>query len=992
MNIQEIENRIGQMEQELKALRSHVAALRSGGTPAAPGPVSPAAVHPPKPPGRIALFLQNLREENMEIFLGGNVLGKLGIVAIVLAAAWFIKLAFDNQWVNESGRIYTGLLTGFIIMAFAAYLGRRLMRVVPAPLLGAGITVLYLSVFSAYHFYGLLNVTETFAAMVLLSAYATFLSVTANRQSLYMFGLLGAFLAPVMLSRGENSYRFLFTYTAVIQAGYLWVSTKRIFTASGWLVLIGSAVTWGGWSAAYMDKSNYWVPLAILVFTFCVFFARQILVSYVLKGENRIFDAGLLPGSLLFLSIAGYALTHHHFKSATGHFLLLCVWLLAGSLLVLIRFQEKQPENAAGGFLLPVLAYEALAMVFAALTDYFDGRWMTLSWILFAAALSMAALRLKKEIPLVISIVVWVIALLRLIFLEHSMPPHMLLLNARFALFVLAGAGMTAAYLVHKKNPFVTYAKAFAFGAMFCFVWASLLENRDAVETSQNRNLGYSYVLAAYAVLFLVYGFMKNHKTLRLSGIVLAVLVVGKLYFWDIWALSRLVRILAFFSLGVALLVLSILYQKYRDRIIQLGKTLMMFLIVPAAVFMTFMAPDGLSAEKFRKESFKNKTTLQPLRPDALTDKSITYGKLTLTPEMVRTGNSSMRVSYRGKALPSFLRRAEDDKSRRGFMIPQVIFAEMQRYGATYVLKLPEPPEGTEWQELHLASDNNFEAGVHVQSSDEPRDWAYIGHRSVFHYGGPYLDGGDGMILRVDAQRARYLRLEFTRPVSVTFSQILYAKKGPESAVVEIPADQWKKSSDSDRQATILEFANSEKRKIERLVLAFKQEKFSRRVEIYTFNDDNRSYQLSNAAYLSRRKNDKEDQVIDLGFAATGAIKLVIMDEDDEPLDLVQSRAYSPVEQLVFRLPEDASSEEPLIVYSGNPYIAAPSFDIGTTFDEKAPIAEFRAGSTDANQEFAYSAMEPPVSSWIMRAVFIIGLAGLGFPCYRIFRKYSETN
>lgn len=990
MNLNEIESRIRQMEADLTGLRQAVAQLKTGPTgtqsPASAPPVPPAA----KAPAAKFKFLENLKEENMEVFLGGNLLGKLGILAIVLATAWFIKLAFDNQWVNESGRIYTGILLGFAIMTGAALLGKRLMRVVPAPLLGAGISVLYVSVFSAYHYYGLLGITETFAAMVILCAYATVLSVIANRQSLYVFGLLGAFLAPVMLSRGENSYRFLFTYTALIQAGYLWVSTRRVFTVSGYLVLIGSAITWSAWSAAYMDKSNYWVPLSILIFSFIVFFARQMLISFRHKMENRIWDLALLPGSLLFLAGGGYALTWHHYRSATGHFLLVCAWLVVAAILVLHRLSAQQPENKARSAIFPILAYQALLMVFASITDFFDGREMTFSWILFASALSLASVRLKKELPLVISIIAWTAVLFRLAFIEYSMLPHMVILNARFALYVIAGIGMTLTYLLHKRFPFASYVKGFAFAAMFSFIWGAILENRDAVESEHYRNLGYSYVLALYAIVFLVYGFTKNHKTLRLSGIALAGMVVAKLYLYDIWTMSRLVRIIAGFSLGVALLVLSILYQKYRDRILQIGKTLMMFLIAPAALILTLLSPESAFAEKFRKESFRNRTEIQPLRAGVLSDKSIGYGKLLLTPELVRTGNSSMRVSYKGKALPSFLRRVEEDMSSRGALVPQVVFTELQRDSAVYVLKLPEPPEGTVWQELHVASQSDFEAGVHVQSGEEPKDWSYIGHRSLFRYGGKFSGEGDGMIIRVDAGRARYLRLEFTRSVAVTFSKILYAKRGADSVPFEIPVDQWKRSSDSDRQATVLRFDNPDKRKIERLVLSFKQERYQRLVEVYTFNEETRSFTLNDSAYLSRRKGDREEQVVDLGFVASSSIKLIIVDGDDEALELTQSRAYSPLEQIVFRLPEDPAPDEPIVVFSGNPYVSAPRFDIGETFDEKAAIAEFRAGATEEHKGFAYSAMEPPVSSWIMRIAFILGLLSLALPCYRIFRKYAD--
>ena len=41
------------------------------------------------------------------------------------------------------------------------------------------------------------------------------------------------------------------------------------------------------------------------------------------------------------------------------------------------------------------------------------------------------------------------------------------------------------------------------------------------------------------------------------------------------------------------------------------------------------------------------------------------------------------------------------------------------------------------------------------------------------------------------------------------------------------------------------------------------------------------------------------------------------------------------------------------------------------------------------NEAFAYSVMEPPVSTWVIRIVFLIGLAVLAYPAWLILRDYT---
>ncbi|MFH1564565.1 MAG: DUF2339 domain-containing protein [bacterium] len=53
----------------------------------------------------------------------------------------------------------------------------------------------------------------------------------------------------------------------------------------------------------------------------------------------------------------------------------------------------------------------------------------------------------------------------------------------------------------------------------------------------------------------------------RLGGIGLLSLAILKLFFYDLWGLGTLYRIISSISLGVALLSISFAYQKYKDKI-----------------------------------------------------------------------------------------------------------------------------------------------------------------------------------------------------------------------------------------------------------------------------------------------------------------------------------------------------------------------------------------------------------------------------------------
>ncbi len=67
-----------------------------------------------------------------------------------------------------------------------------------------------------------------------------------------------------------------------------------------------------------------------------------------------------------------------------------------------------------------------------------------------------------------------------------------------------------------------------------------------------------------YALGLVLGGFWLKHKAVRIGGVVLLLIVAGKVFF-DLWGLSEIYRIISSIGLGILALMISFLYAKYRE-------------------------------------------------------------------------------------------------------------------------------------------------------------------------------------------------------------------------------------------------------------------------------------------------------------------------------------------------------------------------------------------------------------------------------------------
>ncbi len=181
--------------------------------------------------------------------LSGNILAKLGMVLLFFGIASALKLAAEHGVFPPYLRLVAATLAGLLsIWAGAAPASGQpfrpawLFRFAPIAeqartgfgfaLEGGGFGILYIATYFALEYYGYIGPATAFLLFAGLGLACLILAMRQESQSFALLGLLGAFLAP-MLVPGQGNHVVLFGYLVLLDAFILGVSLLR-----AWRLLI----------------------------------------------------------------------------------------------------------------------------------------------------------------------------------------------------------------------------------------------------------------------------------------------------------------------------------------------------------------------------------------------------------------------------------------------------------------------------------------------------------------------------------------------------------------------------------------------------------------------------------------------------------------------------------------------------------------------------------------------------------------------------------
>jgi uncharacterized membrane protein len=96
-------------------------------------------------------------------------------------------------------------------------------------------------------------------------------------------------------------------------------------------------------------------------------------------------------------------------------------------------------------------------------------------------------------------------------------------------------------------------------------VSSELINLMDLADSIQSYKLGISILWGVYSLLLIILGIWKKKQHLRIGAIILFAITLLKVFLYDIAYLDTISKTIIFVSLGVLLLVISFLYNKYRN-------------------------------------------------------------------------------------------------------------------------------------------------------------------------------------------------------------------------------------------------------------------------------------------------------------------------------------------------------------------------------------------------------------------------------------------
>jgi len=240
----------------------------------------PSGVTRPEPErtsaARISTKPSRTREE-WEVLIGGKILNRIGALALIIGIGFFMKYAFDNNWISETVRVLIGGGIGVLLLFGGWRFHRQGLQIFAQGLVGAGISILYLSVYASFNFYQLIPQAAAFVFMSIVTVLTFHQAIHYDSLSVAFLGWVGGFLTPFLLSTGYVNEVGLFSYIVFLDAGLIVVLMKK----TSWailelLTLAATYCTYFLWYVSYYTAANLPVTVVFLTLFWGMFYVLDI--------------------------------------------------------------------------------------------------------------------------------------------------------------------------------------------------------------------------------------------------------------------------------------------------------------------------------------------------------------------------------------------------------------------------------------------------------------------------------------------------------------------------------------------------------------------------------------------------------------------------------------------------------------------------------------------------------------------------------------------
>ena len=521
-------------------------------------------------------------DSDLESRIGSHWLNRIGIAAVLIGVSYFLKFAFDNNWIGPAGRVTIGLLAGIAMVIWSERFRSKGYKAFSYSLKAVGIGAMYLSLWAAFQVYNLVPGGAAFAMMLAVTAATAAMAWAQDAQILAAFALTGGFSTPLLLSTGQNREIALFAYVAILD-----LATLALVRFKPWRRLLvmsyaGTLLLYIGWYSSFYDRSQFNLTLAFATLFFAIFAIAPLIT---LQPENEMPLLASIPAVLAFVNAGVYFLQSYAMIEEVNKTYMAWFALALAAIYILLSRQVRSRALTPGASERLHFLHLAVAIGFitVAIPIRLDAHWITIGWFVEAGVLLWVANRIKSDFLNVFALGALILGVVRLLAIDNFYTTQ-LLFNLRMATYAVAVAvlGAVAWYASRRDDDSGRAVAAVAIVALNALALIALSREvadfysrqRVAVRPRRGgfyvdfrrieieRDFTYSALWMAYGAMLMIVGFLRRSAFVRWQALLLIAVTVGKVFVYDVSQLDRGYRIVSFIVLGVLLLAISFVYQR----------------------------------------------------------------------------------------------------------------------------------------------------------------------------------------------------------------------------------------------------------------------------------------------------------------------------------------------------------------------------------------------------------------------------------------------
>ena len=237
--------------------------------------------------------------------LGLKTINRVGALTLAIGVIFFFKYAVDENLIAAASGVSLGVLLGCALLAAGEWLIRRNQGIFAQGVSGAGLAVIYISIYAAFAFYGLLMESAGFVLLAAVSGLAVFLSLRYRNPAIAALGFIGALLTPILLRHPTTNPALSFPFLLLVQGTSLFITIRQ-----NWAILIPAIAPLAVLSAVFLFEPNHnflfvGFTLSVSLAHFIAFFVSKSSAAYVvahcslLLAALRILDISLVSKSVV---------------------------------------------------------------------------------------------------------------------------------------------------------------------------------------------------------------------------------------------------------------------------------------------------------------------------------------------------------------------------------------------------------------------------------------------------------------------------------------------------------------------------------------------------------------------------------------------------------------------------------------------------------------------------------------------------------------------